>query len=92
MGTVEKISVALPSDMVAMLHAAVESGEYASASEVVREALRFWKFKRKVDLLELDDLRRLVQEGIGSGPSWDADDVYSRLRDKYNKRSNPDTA
>jgi antitoxin ParD1/3/4 len=25
---------------------AVESGEYASASEVVREALRDWKFRR----------------------------------------------
>lgn len=83
MSTVEKISVALPSEMVAALRAAVDSGEYSSASEVIREALRGWKLKRKVEALELDELRRLVQEGIESGPGVDAELVFSRLRAKY---------
>ena len=43
MANVEKVSVALTSDMVAVMRKAVESGEYASNSEVVREALRDWK-------------------------------------------------
>jgi antitoxin ParD1/3/4 len=83
MSTVEKISVALPKEMVALLRDAVDSGEYSSASEVVREALRAWKLRRKVETLELDELRRLVQEGIESGPSVDAELVFSRLRAKY---------
>jgi antitoxin ParD1/3/4 len=83
MSTVEKISVALPAEMVAILRAAVDSGEYSSASEVIREALRGWKLKRKVEALELDELRRLVKEGIESGPSIDAELVFSRLRAKY---------
>lgn len=83
MPRVEKISVALPAEMIAVLRDAVESGEYSSASEVVREALRVWKLKRKVETLELDELRRLVQEGIESGPSIDADILFSRLRAKY---------
>ncbi len=83
MATVEKISVALPPEMVAVVRAAVESGEYSSASEVIREALRGWKLKRKVEALELDELRRLVNEGISSGPSVDAELVFSRLRAKY---------
>lgn len=83
MSTVEKISIALPPDMVLLLKAAVESGEYASSSEVIREALRAWKLKRKVETLELDELRRLVQEGAESGPSIDAELVFSRLRAKY---------
>jgi antitoxin ParD1/3/4 len=83
MGNVEKISVALPPDMVTTLREAVESGEYASASEVIREALRAWKFKRKVETLELDELRRLAHEGIESGPSIDAELVFARLRAKY---------
>ena len=91
MATVEKISVALPPDMIATLRAAVESGEYASASEVIREALRAWKLKRKVETLELDELRRLVQMGIDSGPSIDADLVFSRLRAKYGAMSNRDS-
>ncbi len=83
MATVEKISIALPPDMVGVLRTAVASGEYASASEVIREALRDWKLKRKVEALELEELRRLVQEGIDSGPSIDAALVFSRLRAKY---------
>lgn len=83
MPRVEKISVALPAEMIAVLRDAVESGEYSSASEVVREALRVWKLRRKVETLELDELRRLVQEGIESGPSIDADILFSRLRAKY---------
>ena len=83
MANVEKISVALPSDMVAVLREAVASGEYASASEVVRDALRDWKLKRKVETLDVDELRRLVREGIDSGPGLDADIVFARLRRKY---------
>ncbi|NEU71716.1 type II toxin-antitoxin system ParD family antitoxin [Hassallia byssoidea VB512170] len=83
MATVEKISVALPPEMVALVREAVESGEYSSASEVIREALRAWKFKRKVEALELSELRQLVHEGISSGPSIDAELVFSRLRAKY---------
>jgi antitoxin ParD1/3/4 len=83
MPTVEKISVALPPEMVAVVKDAVASGEYSSASEVIREALRAWKFKRKVEALELEELRRLIQEGIESGPSIEADVVFSRLKTKY---------
>ncbi|MCA2655966.1 type II toxin-antitoxin system ParD family antitoxin [Microcystis sp. M061S2] len=91
MSTVEKISVALPPEMIAVIRAAVDSGEYSSASEVIREALRGWKIKRKVEALELDELRRLVQEGIDSGPSIDAEIVFSRLREAYASR-NPEEA
>jgi antitoxin ParD1/3/4 len=83
MSNVEKISIALPSDMVAVLKAAVESGEYSSASEVVRDALRAWKLKRKMEGIELDELRRLVQEGSESGPGIDGQELLKKLRAKY---------
>ncbi len=44
----------------------MESGEYASSSEVIREALRDWKQKRLLQLENIDELRRW-QEGIDSG-------------------------
>jgi antitoxin ParD1/3/4 len=81
--TVEKLSIALPAEMAALLREAVESGEYASASEVVRDALRTWKRKRKLETLELGELRRLIREGTESGPGADAARVFSRLRTKY---------
>lgn len=85
MATVEKISIALPPDMVATLREAVDSGEYASASEVIRDALRDWKLKRKVETLDVDELRLLIQEGADSGPAIDADLVFARLRAKVRK-------
>ena len=83
MPTVEKLSIALPAEMAALLREAVESGEYASASEVVRDALRTWKRKRKLETLELSELRRLIREGSESGPGVDGARVFSRLRSKY---------
>lgn len=73
MPNVEKISIALTPEMVALVRDAVESGEYATSSEVVREALRDWKLKRLFQLQNIDELRRLWQEGIDSGAGRHAD-------------------
>jgi predicted nucleotidyltransferase len=46
MSTVEKVSLALSNDLLKVVRRAVASGEYASSSEVVREALREWRARR----------------------------------------------
>lgn len=51
-----------------MVGQAVESGEYATGSEVIREALREWKGRRSFPRPERDRLRDLWAEGIASGP------------------------
>ncbi len=40
MSNVSKISIALTAEMNTLVQAAVASGEYATSSEVIREALR----------------------------------------------------
>ncbi|WP_316159971.1 ribbon-helix-helix domain-containing protein [Bradyrhizobium sp. SZCCHNRI20481] len=45
MASVEKLSVALTSEQVSALKTAVESGEYATTSEIVREAVRDWQLE-----------------------------------------------
>lgn len=85
MSNVEKLSVALTPDMVAEVRAAVEVGDYGSVSEVVRDALRDWRLRRKLESLETEELRRLVQEGIESEPSLDADKVFARLRARFGR-------
>jgi antitoxin ParD1/3/4 len=47
MPNVEKTSVVLTPEMAATMRELVPSGEYASASEVMREALRDWQFRRR---------------------------------------------
>ena len=46
---------------------AVKSGEYASSSEVIREALRDWHRKRAFQDQEIEELRSLWREGVESG-------------------------
>jgi antitoxin ParD1/3/4 len=47
---------------------AVIGGEYESASHVISDALREWQINRAGEGLSVEELRRLVQEGIDSGP------------------------
>ncbi len=68
MSSVQKVSVALTPEFMALLKEAVDTGEYNSASEVIRDALRHWKERRSIQELSTEDLRRLWQEGVGSGP------------------------
>ena len=79
MAHVEKVSVALTSEMAAMMRQLVESGDYASASEVMREALRDWKFRRTQRDQAIDELRRQWDAGIASGDAQDGEAVFRRI-------------
>src|ERR1019366_9509616 len=85
MAHVEKLSVALTQDMATEVRAAVASGDYGTVSEVIRDALRAWRLRRKIETLETDELRRLVTEGIESGPGLDADAVFAKLRARFGR-------
>ena len=73
MANVEKLSIALTPELAAVVRQCVESGEFASSSEVIREALREWKLKRSLQQNEIAELRSLWQIGLESGPGHLAD-------------------
>jgi antitoxin ParD1/3/4 len=84
MTTVKKISIALPPQMAAQLREAVATGEYASSSEVVRDALRDWTHKRQLQQNGIAELRQLWQQAREkNGPYVPADEVMTRLEQKY---------
>ena len=60
----------------------IESGRYASASEVVREALRALEGREQLREIEIEEYRAKIREGIES-PSRPAEDVFARLEAKY---------
>lgn len=84
MTTVEKISIALPPEMATIVRQAVETGEYASNSEVIRDALRDWSYQRELRQRGLDELRAMWDEAVSDQrPRVPAEEVLARLRAKY---------
>jgi antitoxin ParD1/3/4 len=84
MPDIQKVSVALTGEQVSVLKAAIASGEYATTSEIVREALRDWQFKRELRRDEVERLRQLWDEGKASGPAAPLD--FEELRREARQR------
>ncbi len=85
MAEIERMTITLPSEMAAVVKGAVEGGDYASSSEVVREALRDWKTKRALQLQELASLKADIDRGLadlaqGRVKEFDADRIIERGR------------
>jgi antitoxin ParD1/3/4 len=75
--------VSLTPHLETYIQGRVQSGDFATASEFVREAVRE---KRDRDFRE-EELRALILEGINSGPGVPHDEVFAdlrlRLKEKY---------
>ncbi|MEP7350013.1 MAG: type II toxin-antitoxin system ParD family antitoxin [Sphingorhabdus sp.] len=78
MANIERVTFTLPSKLATIVKDAVESGEYASSSEVIREALRDWISKHDADQRALAELREMINEGM-EGEGRPAADVFADL-------------
>ena len=92
MSTIERLTVTMPADMAAFIKAAVEEGEYASTSEVIRESLRDWKLKRALRLQEFASLKADIDAGLadvaaGRLKEFNADKIIERGRKLLAARS-----
>jgi antitoxin ParD1/3/4 len=83
MSAIERMTITMPAEMAATLRQTVAGGEYASTSEVVREALREWKRARDIERRDLESLREAIQVGLNSGPGIPAEEVFAELRARY---------
>jgi antitoxin ParD1/3/4 len=84
MPTIEKLSIALPTEMAALVRRAVDGGEYSSNSEVIRDALRDWTHKRNLREQGLSNLRKTWQEAVkDESEGLDPGPVFNRLERKY---------
>jgi antitoxin ParD1/3/4 len=79
----QRLSVELTPELIAVVQEAVDTGDYISSSDVVRDALRAWKLSRSVQSADTAELTRLWQEGLDSGAPIDARPVLDRLKVKY---------
>jgi len=67
------MNVSLTPELEQLVSELVESGRYRSASEVVCEGLRLLAVRDGTDRVQLEALRRLIQEGLDSGPAGPLD-------------------
>ena len=85
MSTIERMTITMPADMAAIVKAAVDDGDYASTSEVVRDALREWKTKRAIQIQEIAALKADIDKGLadvaaGRLTDFNADKIIERGR------------
>lgn len=82
MPDIQKISVAVTGDQLSAMRDAVATGDYATTSEIVREAVRDWQVKRAHRQDELARLRQAWNEGKESGGRalFDVEEVLARAQ------------
>lgn len=82
MGAETKITVTLPTDLVADLEAAVAAGDHASLDAAIQAALEETFFKQFVDRVGVARLRASLEKAE-AGPTVDGESVARRLMAKY---------
>ncbi|OHV23653.1 type II toxin-antitoxin system ParD family antitoxin [Rhizobium sp. RMa-01] len=80
------LTISLSPQQIARLHDAVESGAYASNSEVVRDALRLWEQREEVRLLEIGRLKKAYNMASGTGREIDAKTLLAELKAEARSR------
>jgi antitoxin ParD1/3/4 len=75
--------------MATSVRATVEAGEYASTSEVLRDALRLWEARRELRARDVEELRRRWDAGKAGGLAGEID-IHDLIADeKIKKNSAP---
>lgn len=60
----ERLTITLTPEMAALVRGAVGQGDYASSSEIVREALRDWRMKQVEREHALTEMRGIIAHGL----------------------------
>lgn len=80
----EKISITVTSEQLRAVRESVAAGEYASTSEVLRDALRLWQRQRQEDAERLDAIRTRIRRSLDDPrPSLTLDQVDTYLEELF---------
>lgn len=80
MQSAEKISITMTPDMLREVREAVQSGEFASTSEALRDAVRVWQRQRLEDAERLATIRSRIRRSLDDPrPDLDEETVERRL-------------
>lgn len=93
MQNAEKVSITMTADMMRVIRESVESGEFATTSEAMRDAVRVWQRARLEYAERLEALRARVRHSLDDPrPSVSAEeaeaDMARFLKDEGKARTN----
>jgi antitoxin ParD1/3/4 len=81
MQSAEKISITMTPEMMKVIRASVASGEFASTSEAMRDAVRIWQRDREEHAARMEAIRQRLQISVDDPrPSLSAAEVQQRLQ------------
>jgi len=83
-----QMNVSLTPELAELVDERVESGHYASRSEVMRESLRLLEERDHLREWKKERLQKLIQEGLESGDPepWDVDDFLEEAHARWEAR------
>ncbi len=88
MSAAEKISITLTPEMNRLIKQRVEAGDFASSSELIREALRVWQKREEEHQERLAFIRARIQKSLDDPrPSMPLDEVRADFRRHVETRS-----
>ena len=76
-------SYALGAHFESLMDDLIRSGRYNSKSEILRDGLRVIEERESRREAELDALKKALAEGMTSGPSIPAEQVFDELKARY---------
>ena len=85
MGCRETISIELTPELTEAVEAAVGSGRFGSAQEVVIAALDQWQAGQLIYGYTPDELNALFEEGLNSGEPIDGSESFRRTRERFKR-------
>ncbi len=77
----EKLSITLPTEMVDIINAEIETGAFASTSEVIRAAMRAWMRQEEEHKERVASIRARVQASLDDpSPDMSGEEIDAWLQ------------
>jgi antitoxin ParD1/3/4 len=81
MQSAEKISITMTPEMLRVIRESVEAGEYASTSEVIRDAMRLWQRQREEHAERIKSIKARIRKSLDDPrPSLTSEEVDAHMK------------
>ncbi len=89
-GKAERITITLPSDMLASIKKEVSSGSYGSTSELIREAMRMWQKREEEYKARISLIRERLVHSEQSGKPVPLNTAFKTIEKSHQQRAKTD--